>query len=219
MGATFWARIHGRISALHGWRAWVAAALLGMVGAAALPPLHAVFLLVPAFVGWIWMAEATARKRTVLALGWWFGFGHFAAGFYWIANALLVQPELYAWMIPFAVGGLAALMAIFPAAALLSARLVADRLRIGGPGRVLLLAAAWTAFEWIRSWFLTGFPWNLLGTVWAFSDSMSQFAALAGVYGARHRHPDRRRHARRAARSAHRPPPRLARRRHGVSAR
>ena len=183
MSAAFWARLHGRISALRGWRAWASAALLGASAAAALPPVYAVFLLIPAFVGWIWMAEAATRKRTVLVLGWWFGFGHFAAGFYWIANALLVQPERYAWMIPFAVGGLAALMAAFPAVTLLCARLLSDRLRLAGPGRILMLAAAWTAFEWVRSWFLTGFPWNLLGTVWAFSDSMSQFAALTGVYG------------------------------------
>lgn len=178
-----WNAARARLDALSGWRAWAVAALLGMVSAAALPPIHAVFLLVPAFVGVVWMADGARRARAVAAIGWWFGFGHFTAGFYWIANALLVDAERYAWMIPFAVGGLAALMAAFPAAALWGARVAADRLRIEGPGRILLLAAAWTGLEWVRSWFLTGFPWNLIGSVWAFSDAMTQFAAVAGVYG------------------------------------
>jgi apolipoprotein N-acyltransferase len=39
------------------------------------------------------------------------------------------------------------------------------------------------AFEWVRSWIFTGFPWNLIGTVWAGSDAMMQFAAYGGVYG------------------------------------
>ena len=41
-----------------------------------------------------------------------------------------------------------------------------------------MLAAAWTAFEWLRGWIFTGYPWNLIGYSWAFSDAMNQLAAL-----------------------------------------
>jgi apolipoprotein N-acyltransferase len=52
-----------------------------------------------------------------------------------------------------------------------------------GVGRIVLFAVFWTALEWVRAWVLTGFPWNLIGTVWTFSDAMIQLAAVAGVYG------------------------------------
>lgn len=46
-----------------------------------------------------------------------------------------------------------------------------------------MFAVLWVFFEWVRGWAFTGFSWNLMGTVWSFSDSMIQFAALTGIYG------------------------------------
>ena len=45
--------------------------------------------------------------------GWWFGFGYFVAGLYWLGNALLVDAATYAWFLPFAVIGVPAGLAIF----------------------------------------------------------------------------------------------------------
>lgn len=49
--------------------------------------------------------------------------------------------------------------------------------------RWLAFSSFWVLFEWIRSFILTGFPWNLLGSVFAFSPEMIQFASQAGTYG------------------------------------
>ncbi|MBC8158616.1 MAG: apolipoprotein N-acyltransferase [Alphaproteobacteria bacterium] len=144
-----------------------------------MPPVHLVFLLIPAFVGWLWMLGEARNWRAAFGVGWWFGLGHFAAGLYWIANALLVQPEKFAWLIPFAVIGIAAAMAVFPALVAVVVRAAGSR----GIGGVLVLAVAWCATEWLRSWIFTGFPWNLMGTVWAFDDAMIQSAALFGAFG------------------------------------
>ena len=113
-------------------------------------------LLVPAFVGLAWMVETARRPRAAFADGWWFGLGYFVAGLYWVANALLVEADKFAWLIPFAVGGLGAGFALFPAAAAALAALAGRR----GVAGVLVLAAAWTASEWVRGWALTGFPWK-----------------------------------------------------------
>ncbi|WP_316975899.1 apolipoprotein N-acyltransferase [Shumkonia mesophila] len=168
-----------RLTGLGGWRRRGLAVLLGALAATALPPLHAVPLLVPAFAGWLWLIVASPGVGAAFAIGWWFGLGHFAVGLYWIAHALLVEPETYGWLIPFAIGGIAAGMALFPAAAAALVRALKGR----GPGAVLLLAAAWTLGEWVRSWLFTGFPWNLTGTVWAAWPPMLQSAAVIGTYG------------------------------------
>jgi len=153
------------------------------MAALTLPPLYLVPLLLPAFTGLLWAAEDSAGPGSAFAAGWWFGFGFSAAGLSWIGSAFFVDVLQHGWMAPFAIAAMAAGMALFPAAAAALSRLVFDNRRLSGPGRVLVFAALWTATEWVRGWILTGFPWNLIGTVWVVSDAMIQLAAVTGVYG------------------------------------
>ncbi len=181
-GATAIARaLFTAVTALSGWRRRGLALALGAVAAAAMPPLPAVFLLIPAMTGLLWLVFARPSPRPAFAVGWWFGLGHYSVGLYWLANAFLVKAERLGWMAPFAVLAMAAVLALFPACvAFLVARLGR---RSPWQGRVLVFAALWTAFEWLRSWIFTGFPWNPVGSAWAFSDAMIQSTAVAGVYG------------------------------------
>jgi apolipoprotein N-acyltransferase len=170
-----------RVLALKGWRRLALAFLLGVLGAGAMPPLYGVFLLIPAMSGLLWLVFSRVSARSAFGVGWWFGFGHFSAGLYWVANALMVYPDRHGWMAPFAVFGLAAVLAFFPAFVTYLTRIFAAN--CSGVGRVFVFAALWTGVEWLRSWVFTGFPWNLIGSVWVFSDAMMQSAAVAGVYG------------------------------------
>ncbi len=171
-------RLARGLAALRGWRRVLASFGAGAVAAAALPPVGALPLLVVAFTTLTWLLEGCRRGRSALAVGWWFGFGHFIAGLYWTGTALLTEPEKFAWMVPFAVIGLPAVLAVFTALVALVAHWVPS-----GAMRVVALAAAWTAAEWMRGHILTGFPWNLIGYAWTVSDSMLQVTALIGVYG------------------------------------
>ncbi len=72
--------------------------------------------------------------------GWWFGFGYFVAGLYWIGYAFLVDAQTFAWLMPFAVLGLPAFLALFMAFGFALARLIWTR----DASRVLALAAALT---------------------------------------------------------------------------
>ena len=59
--------------------------------------------------GWS-TAPAAGRLGGVLAAataGWWFGFGYFLAGLYWVGNAFLVDAKTFGWLLPFAVVGAA----------------------------------------------------------------------------------------------------------------
>ncbi|MEK9672023.1 MAG: apolipoprotein N-acyltransferase [Rhodospirillaceae bacterium] len=176
------------LTGLSGWRLRGTALALGILGALALPPFHMIFLLPPALAGFVWLAWAASDARRAFFRGWWFGAGHCGAGFFWIANSLLVNPEKHAWLIPFAVIGFASVLGLFPALAALALNILRRRLGIAGdraPGAAGVLAAAalWAVFEWMRGWIFTGLPWNLLASIWIFSDAMVQSAAVIGVFG------------------------------------
>lgn len=173
------ARAADRVAGLAGWRRWLLLFVAGALGALALPPFHWVPLILAPLVALAVLVARAKGPAQAFAAGWWIGFGHFAAGTYWVAEAFLVDAARFGWMIPPMVGGLAAYLALFVAAA---AALTAA-LPFSGTARILVLALAWVGFEWVRGWLFTGFPWNLIGYVWAFADPMNQLAAYVGIWG------------------------------------
>ena len=165
--------------ALAGWRRVLALVLLGAAATMALPPFHLLPLLFVAFVPLFWMIEGSARLRGAFWTGFWFALGHFTLGLYWIAHSMLLDPLRFGWMIPFAVCGLAALLGLFVGAAALAAR----AWPFPDTSRAIVFACAWVVAEWLRSWVMSGFPWNLIGYSWAVFDPMMQPASLVGAYG------------------------------------
>jgi apolipoprotein N-acyltransferase len=168
---------------LVGWRRYLVAFLLGALAAAALPPVDIVPLLFLSFSGLVWLAGGCRRSREAFFLGWSFGFGFFVAGLYWIAVSMFTDIAAFWWALPFALGGLPALFAIYTGLALLAYRWVAPR----GASRALVLAALWTAAEWLRGHLFTGLPWNLIGYVWSGgfpgATAVLQTTATTGIYG------------------------------------
>jgi apolipoprotein N-acyltransferase len=171
--------IAGYVAALDGWRRSLLGFGLGAGAACALPPAHALPLLVPAFAGLLWLIAASSSPWRAALVGWWFGFGHFLAACYWVGAALLTDPDKFAWLALPAVIGLCAGLALFPALAALAVFIARRR----GFSRLLLFAVAWTASEWLRGHVLSGFPMNLIGTSWTISEGMIQMVAVTGVYG------------------------------------
>jgi apolipoprotein N-acyltransferase len=47
----------------------------------------------------------------------------------------------------------------------------------------ILLAALWAFLEWVRTWFLTGFPWNLTAISQWRNTAVIQISDLTGAYG------------------------------------
>jgi apolipoprotein N-acyltransferase len=176
------ARLADRVGGLRGWRRRGAALLLGALAAAALPPVHALPLLLIAFPGLFLLLRGTRTVWNGFWVGWWFGCGYFIGGIYWLAWPFTLDMERFGWMIPFAVFGLSALQAIFVGAAAALARAT----RLGGPAGVIMLAVCWAGLEFLRGQVgnvFAGFPWNLIATAWAAVDAMIQPAAFLGAYG------------------------------------
>jgi apolipoprotein N-acyltransferase len=180
-------RLAQELAALSGWRRYGLGFVLGVLLAGALPPVDLTPLIFVAFPGLLWLDEGSAGPWASARLGYVFGLGFFVAGLYWIAAALFVDIAQFWWALPFAVLGLPALMAIYPAAALGVTSLGTLLLRLPAGARICLFAVAWSAAEWARGHFLTGLPWNLVGYVWSggFPGSLAvlQSVAWVGIYG------------------------------------
>lgn len=168
-----------------GWRKRFIALLAGASGALALPPLDLWPLVVVPMSVAVWLLDGAVgtslgrRFRAGFAVGWWWGFGFFLAGLWWLGAAFLVEADKFAWAMPLGVVALPAFLALFPAFAFGFARLVWP----AGSRRILVLAVALAASEWLRGHVLTGFPWNVYGMMLAGEIHLAQFAALAGLYG------------------------------------
>ena len=167
----------GRLAGLSGWRRLLTAFLLGVLLAAAMPPVHLLVAALVALTGFVWLLDGAASVRRAWFDSWAFGAGFSAAGLYWIANALLVNAARYGWMVPFALVLIALGFGLFAA---LAAALAVRAPR--GSCRILSFALAWLVLEWVRSWLFTGFPWNPLGSAFAFADALLQPAAWGGPW-------------------------------------
>jgi apolipoprotein N-acyltransferase len=95
-----------------------------------------------------------------------------------VTEAILKDVANFWWLVPLAAPALAAVLAVFVVLPVLAAR----PLPAGWP-RVVGFAGAWVLAELARGVVLTGFPWNLMGTVWAFAALPVQGAAVIGVHG------------------------------------
>ena len=168
-----------RLIGIEGWRRYLLAFVLGASMTVSLPPLHVWPALIIGFTGLVWILDGCASPRSACLAGWWFGYGYLGFGLYWISFALLIEPERVGWMIPFAALGLPAALAVSAALA----TLVVHVSGIRGAGRVIVLAGAWSAGEWLRGHAFTGFPWNLIGYTAIASDALLQVTALIGIYG------------------------------------
>jgi apolipoprotein N-acyltransferase len=167
-----------------GWRRASIAFAAGALSVLAMAPLNLWPVLLLTLPVAVWLIDGAGAGKlggwpAAAVTGWWFGFGYFLAGLYWIGNALLVDAPTFGWLLPFAVAGLPAGLAIFMALGFLLARLIWTT----DASRILAFACALTASEWVRGHVLTGFPWNALGYALSNPLALAQTASLTGLWG------------------------------------
>jgi len=167
-----------------GWRRAFIAFGAGAASALAVAPVNAWPVLFLTFPVLVWLIDgSTAGRRGPLwsaaIAGWCFGFGYFVFGLYWIGYAFLVDAKTFGWLLPVAVTGLPAYLAIYTGLGAALARL----LWVRGPLRILALAASMTIAEWLRGHLLSGFPWNTFGYALTEPLPLAQSVSVVGIWG------------------------------------
>jgi len=137
-------------------------------------------------LGWSWLAvlspaalfllAARLPKRQALWASYFFGLGYFGVGVSWVFMSIsrYGSGPVTAMLVT---AGFVTLLALFPWSAMFLVRTLCSRM--GGLALWLGLPAAWVLSEWVRLWFLTGFPWLFLG----YSQIGTPLAAIAPVFG------------------------------------
>jgi apolipoprotein N-acyltransferase len=158
------------------------ALLCGALLPLSLAPFHLWPLGLVALLGWFALlrrsaADERAGAASGAALGWWFGVGKYGVGASWVYVSIHVygnaSPPLAAFLVVLFVAGLA----LFPLVnGWLFRRLCSGRPLVDAG----LFAALFSGFEWLLTWFLTGFPWLYAG--YAHLDTpLAGWAPLGGV--------------------------------------
>jgi apolipoprotein N-acyltransferase len=156
----------------------ILAAVSGLALAAAFPSLDLEPLawigLVPLF-----LAIDGVRPRRAFLLGWISGVGFYLATCYWVAYTIASYTAV---PLPFAAGIvflMAALLACYTGGFAAAVRCLEVR-RLPA---LWIAPFVWVALEWMRGWFLIGFPWAALGySQWRYHD-LVQIVEVTGVYG------------------------------------
>ena len=152
--------------------------VLGGLGAFAFAPYYYIPLL---WIGLLLLMRflilATSKKQIFL-LAFSYGAGLGAVSLSWICHALTVDGGAFAFLIPISLVGLGFFMGIFYAIPACVSFFFKTPV-----SRWLAFASSFVFFEWVRSWLLTGFPWNLLGNIWTGFLPFLQTASFVGVYG------------------------------------
>ncbi|MEQ1937621.1 apolipoprotein N-acyltransferase [Mesorhizobium sp. CN5-321] len=181
-------RLAGRIILLWGWRRSLAAFLAGALLVLAQAPYDFPAVGFVSFPVLVWLLDGATgdasagrlrRLRPAFAVGWWFGFGYFLAGLWWIGSALLVEADEFAWALPLAVVGIPLVLAFFYAVATALARLFWS----SDIGRIAALAFGFGVAEWLRGFLFTGFPWNEVGYAVMPVPLLMQGVSVIGMVG------------------------------------
>ena len=172
------------------WKLYCLLFSLGALSALAFAPLFLFPLLLvvlPLFIVFLFQAK---NKSEAFIFGLWFGFGQFLVGLHWLVYPFNVYGDIPIWMRIVIIIMFNWALAFFSAFASLSIWLMAGRyskdiqdLRERAFSIILIFTAIWNLTDFIRGHIFTGFPWNLSGYLFGFSDVLLQTTSIWGIYG------------------------------------
>ena len=151
--------------------------VLGIVSALAMPPIDAWWILGFTFPIVFLLMKATSPHQSFL-FGWLFGVGYFLVALHWIGFAFLVNAADL-WMMPFAVGGLAAFLALYWGAAAAITRFICNK----GIHVFWIAPICFGTAEYLRGILFSGFPWSVLGLTVDGMGAVDQLTYFVGMNG------------------------------------
>ncbi len=160
-------------------RSIIGAILSGLLLTLSFPNLDADFLVWFALVPLFFSIRGVTTKRAFY-LGFLAGFVHFLTLIYWIYYVIQYYGGLPWYFAAFSLLCLVGYLALFPG---VFCYIVTYVTRSSKLPLIAVAPVVWVALELVRSYFLSGFPWELLGESLYRRTLLIQPAAVTGVYG------------------------------------
>jgi len=166
-----------------GWRGRLVGLVLGAIAVLGQAPFHfwplTLLCLAILLARLKWASGAERRMRAGFSAGFWFAFGYFMAGTYWIGSAFIARGPEFIPIMPPMILALGMLLAFFWG----MAGAGFTKLRLKGTASLLAFISFFFLAEFARGHVFGGFPWNLPGYIFEGGKAMSQAASIIGVYG------------------------------------
>ena len=166
-----------------GWGGGLLALAAGALLPLAFAPFHFIGLAVlsPAVLFALWLGVS---PRRAFVRGYLYGAGMFGVGVSWVFVSMYDNGGVGLALSLFLTSVFVLFLALFPGVLAYGlARLFPQTSTRACNFKLLLLfPAAWVLWEWVRGWFLTGFPWLVLGYS-QIDGPLAGVAPLLGVYG------------------------------------
>jgi apolipoprotein N-acyltransferase len=125
-------------------------------------------------------ALLTASPKRAFWLGWLFGVGLFTTGVYWIFISVHVYGNTSYLIATLATAALVSILSLYTG---LQGYLLTRFFPTNNLSKLLLaFPALWVTLEWLRGWFLSGFPWLFIGYS-QITSPLKSYAPLLSVYG------------------------------------
>ena len=157
------------------------ALLSGLIFPLAIAPFFLWPIAIISLMGLLFSLHNSSAKEAAIRT-WLFGFGKFSVGVSWIYVSMHDHGGTPAILAILMVGMFAAFLATFPALFMYFFQRFYNRASTPPLVSMLAFSALWFAYEWFRSWFMTGFPWLFAGDA-QLHTWLNGWAPILSVYG------------------------------------
>ena len=158
--------------------------ILGLITSFSLPPYNLFFINFITFPFFLIYLILNHRKGKLISfkIGWMFGFGYFISNLYWITHALTFE-ENFKPLIPFALILIPLFLSLFLGSFYGVATSLCSFFSLNKKiSSIIIFSFFLSLIEFIRSFILGGFPWNLVAFSWTNYINFLQILSIVGTY-------------------------------------
>ena len=153
--------------------------LLGLISSFGLPPYNLFYINFFSYPALLWVLLFCFRNKIIsFTIGWIFGFGYFLSNLYWITHSLTFE-DIFKPLIPIALILIPLFLGLFYGLSTLVFSFLNPKKNLLS---ILILATSFSVFEYIRSFILGGFPWNLISFSLVNYLEFIQLLSITGTY-------------------------------------
>ena len=131
--------------------------------------------------GLLYQLIKTEGVKNTFFISYFFGFGLWAFGIFWIENSITVYGGASPILGSFLTLLLAAFLSLFQAISFTAFKLVSSQRKTYEI--FLLFPAAWVLSEWLREFLFTGFPWLYIGYTAVDNSLLQGYIPILGIFG------------------------------------